>query len=355
MDEVAVMFHHMMRRVLSAICLMLIFGGPAKIAAQDSSKQQEAIRIETNLVSVPVIVSDQQGRYVAGLKREDFTIYQDRIRQQIAFFATSEEPLNVALLLDTSQSTRQILGEIKKTAAKFLKQLRPQDKAMVVTFDYDVHILCPLTSDQKIVEKAVKKAEIGDYVGTTLRDAIIRVTTGHLRGITGRKAIILLTDGKDHRSQTTMRELLGSIEESDTMIYPIYYTTGPAAGRMRPGRMPMPFPRRGPFGRRFPMPQPQRFPRPQRPEINQRANEKAEEFLQSLADNSAGRFYRSDAGDLKKTFELITDELRYQYRIGFYPESAQPGESHQLKVEVARPGLVVRARRTYRMPFANAQ
>lgn len=335
-------------RLAAMFALVCLTAGGIPALAQEPS-QQETIRIETNLVSIPVIVSDQQGRYVPDLQKQDFTIYQDRIRQQTAFFATSEEPLSVALLLDTSRSTQDILGDIRKAGSTFLKQLRPQDKAMVVSFDYQVHVLCGLTSDRKTIENSVKNAKLGDFVGTTLRDAIRQVIETHFRAVNGRKAIVLLTDGKDHGSRTSVRDLLEAVEESDTMIYPIYYVTGPRLRQPRVEPFPRPFPRRGGWGRRFPMPPPQRFPRPPRPAPNPRINERAEEFLGQLAEFSAGRLYFSQIGDLKKTFESITDELRHQYRLGFYPENARSGESHQLRIEVSRPGLVVRARRRFKL------
>lgn len=89
-------------------------------------------------MSVPVIVSDRQGRYISGLKAPDFTLYEDRNKQPISFFADTEEAINVALLLDTSRSTAGVLDDIKKAAKEFIKQLRPQDRAMVASFDYDL-------------------------------------------------------------------------------------------------------------------------------------------------------------------------------------------------------------------------
>jgi Ca-activated chloride channel homolog len=326
--------------------------------AQTQQESDAPIKLGSTLVSVPVIISDRNGRYIAGLKAADFTVYKDSIKQEIAFFATEEEPLNVALLLDTSRSTESVLDEIKDRAKEFLKQLKPQDRAMVVTFDYDVHVLTRLTSDRKALEQAIKNAEIGEYVGTTLRDAVFEVFDRHFKQVTGRKAIILLTDGKDHGSEVTTDELLEAAEESDTMIYSIFYTTNQPNFRMRDRR---PFPRDTPGGfppierrRRFPlMSEPvqefQRFPdRNQRRRRRAEQNERAEEFLEELSNVSAGRLYRSDIGDLKKNFALIADELRHQYRLGFYPDGEkQAGMLHKLRVEVARQDAVVRARRNY--------
>ncbi|MCI0748913.1 MAG: hypothetical protein L0Y58_26200, partial [Verrucomicrobia subdivision 3 bacterium] len=94
-------------------CAICAIAATAQTQRQDS---EQIIKIDTTLVSVPVIVSDQHGRYIAGLKASDFTLYEDRVKQPIVFFADTEEPINVALLLDTSKSTMQVLDDIKKTA-----------------------------------------------------------------------------------------------------------------------------------------------------------------------------------------------------------------------------------------------
>jgi VWFA-related protein len=308
----------------------------------------DVIKVESNLVSVPVIVSDRQNRYVSNLKVEDFKLYDNSAEQKIAFFDAAEEPLNVALLLDTSKSTQGVLDDIKKAAKNFLKELRPQDRALIVSFDYAVHRLCPLTSDRKVLEKAVKHAEVGDYVGTTLNDAVSDIMEKDLKPIRGRKAIILLTDGQDHGSQVSARELLNDASESDTMIYSIYYESSPARGF---DRARLPFPRRGGiFGGRGPasdrFPQEGREP-PARRERRRERGEDAVEFLTRLSEETSGRFYRSDVNDLKKNFDLIAEELRYQYRLGFYPELAD-GNLHTLKVQVERTDIAVRARHQYR-------
>jgi VWFA-related protein len=345
------------KKILFALHLIFLLVICAHLTQAQTKEEQDApIKLGSTLVSVPVIVSDRNGRYLAGLKSADFTLYKDGARQEIAFFATEEEPLNVALLLDTSRSTQGVLDEIKDRAKDFLKQLKPQDRAMVVTFDYDVHVLSGLTSDRKALEQAIKKAEIGEYLGTTLRDAVAEVFDHHFKQVTGRKAIVMLTDGKDHGSNISTDELMDAAEESDTMIYSIFYSTNmPMMRDARPNPRDNPggFP---PFGRRrrFPMlaepsTQYQRFPeRRERRRRREQQNERAEEFLEELANASAGRVYRGEVGDLKKNFALIADELRHQYRLGFYPDGdKKEGTLHKLRVEVGKPEAVVRARRSY--------
>lgn len=341
------------RSIISIITLVFVCWPNAIFV---SAQEDQSIKLQATLVSVPVIVSDRQGRYMSGLKMSDFTLYKDRVQQTIAAFDSVEEPINVALLLDTSKSTSNVLSEIKDAATDFLKTLRPQDRAMVVSFDYEAHVLSTLTSDRKALERAVKKAEIGFYPGTTLRDAIVKVTSESFKEIKGRKAIVLLTDGKDHGSRINETELLDSAAESDAMIYSIFYGTG--LGRAFDDRPRDRFPGRGRGGWRrrgggFDPP-PQMPERRRRRERMEQKNEDAAEFLNELSEVSAGRFYSSEVTDLKDTFNQIAEELRHQYRLGFYAgDDKHDGSVHRLTVQVARPGAVVRARNSYRAPLPN--
>ncbi|CAN5496631.1 hypothetical protein BH10ACI2_BH10ACI2_07990 [soil metagenome] len=344
------------------IVVLALFAGVFTVLAQDE-KAIETIRIDTRLVSVPVIVSDRNGRYVPNLTAGNFTVMHDGAKQNIDFFAATEEPLTIALLIDTSQSTRPVLGDIKDSAKSFLKLLTPKDRAMIVSFDYDIHMLSQLTGDQEQLKKAVKNAEIPKMMfGTLLRDAAFETVNRSFAGIRGRKAIIILTDGKDAGSRITSRELLHSLEESDTLIYTIMFKTGerqPVARVLGGGR------NGGIFGGGFPsgrgrggggrlpgrMPPPQQK-RPDNPRRDQRVEEKNEDaavFLQKLSDTTAGRFYPSKEGKLKTIFAEIVDELRFQYRLGFYPPDETGQKAfHELKIKVDRPETVVRARSGYR-------
>lgn len=332
----------MLHKLTIAVCIAAFVGGA--FAQTDTSS--DAIRIETRLVSVPTIVSDRNGRYIPNLTQTDFTVFQDGVQQSIDFFAATEEPISVALLIDTSQSTRPVLDDIKDSAKAFLKLLRPHDKAMIVAFDYDVHFLCLLTSDQDELKRAIKQAEIPrGIVGTRLRDAALQTINQAFLPIKGRKAMIILTDGKDAGSRISRSGLLHSLEESDTLIYTVMFKTDE-----RNIQRPSPFPGRergGVFGGRFP---PERRNEQRRAERVEQMNREAERFLRDMSETTAGRFYSSRNGKLKNTFASIVEELRFQYRLGFYPPEDEGANSlHELKVKVARPDAVVRARSNYRI------
>ncbi len=273
-------------------------------------------------------------------------------------FHRNTQPLNVALLLDTSRSTQEVLGKIKKAAKEFIKQLQPSDRCMIVSFDNDVEILSELTSDHKTLEKAIKNAEIGEQFGTVMQDAVYNVVNKQLANVKGRKAIIMLTDGKDFGSNTTKSDLLYRLEESDTIIYSVFYDTGNIPRRFNNNRFPdnrFPFPnRRNRTGGQRPRQNlfPDKFPRPNienARQRNQKANEEAIAFLGQMADATAGRLYQKAVTDLDETFKLIADELRKQYLIGYYPEISEAKKTtHQIKVRVDKTDVVVRAKSSYR-------
>ena len=314
----------------------------------------DVLKVYSNLVSVPVIVSDRDGRYIPGLKQEDFKLYDNNTQQALSFFDAAEEPLNVALLLDTSRSTQGVLDDIKKAAKNFLKELRPQDRAMILSFDYGIHKLSELTSDRKVLEQAIKDAKVGEVLGTLLNDAILESIERDLKPINGRKAIILLSDGEDAGSNTLQDDLISHAAESDAMIYSIYYESSLRPfGRGRP-RLGDIFGGRGPRRDRFPPPDDQRRgPRQDRRRQREEGRVSGEEFLTQLSQVSAGRFYQSKKTDLKKTFVLIAQELRNQYRLGFVPDNlARDGSLHSLKVKVDKPDVAVRARPQYRVAQA---
>lgn len=345
------------RNLMPAALALLLLLLTLPVSNAQQAQPVEVIKIDSNLVSVPVIVSDRENRYLPGLRVDDFKLYDNNAQQSIAFFDAAEEPLNVALLLDTSRSTEGALRKIKEAASHFLMGLRKQDRAMVTSFDFAVHHLSPLTSDRKILEQAIERAEVGQFFGTMLNDAVTEIIDRDFKPITGRKAIILLTDGEDFGSRISSPELLVSAAESDTMIYSIYYAPDPGRGFGNGG----PWRRRGGgiFGPRGPRlfdmreSMPGQFPQQRRRDQGLRRERREERrqdaiaFLTELSAETSGRFYRSDVTNLKQSFDFIAEELRYQYRLGFYPKIAD-GQLHTLKVNVARPDVAVRARRQYR-------
>jgi Ca-activated chloride channel homolog len=334
----------MLKKICCFTLFALSFGclfSPA-VKSQDKTNE-DVIKVDTNLVTIPVIVSDRQNRYISGLKAENFTVLKDGEEQNVEYFIAEESPINVAILLDTSRSTEPVLEEIQTAALEFIKQLKPGDRCMIVSFDWRVNVLSGLTNDREKLNRTILNAQIGERVGTVLQDAVYQTVDKNFLGVKGRKAVILLTDGKDHGSFTEKDELIYRLEESDTLVYSIFYETGFRQGQMRRERFPFPDrrDRRG-IWRRGGNPE-------RRRQRQEQANEDAREFLQEMADVSAGRFYEKEIKDLSKTFEAIAEELRKQYLIGFYPENVENGKVYQIKVRVDRRDAVVRAKNTFRV------
>jgi len=327
------------RHLASTFLALLALCGILRGSAEDQDSPAFEIKMDSTLINVPVIVTDMKDRYVPGLHASDFALYENGTSQEIKHFDSVEEPFNVALLLDTSFSARAVIDDIKQAAKDFVRQLRPQDRAMIVTFDWQVRTLCSLTDDHKVLENAIKKAAVADQLGTMLRAAVDRVQQQTFKPIKGRKAIVLLTDGKDAGSQVSARSLLASASAGDTLIYSVFYTTG------------LPQERESNVGRRAGVrPNPDLEEQRDRREKEAKArNKDATDFLEKLSESSAGRYYQSDLTNLRKTFEKIADELRNQYRLGFYPVDDRMGSTHNIKVEVNRSDLKVSARSIYRL------
>ncbi|MFN2596466.1 MAG: VWA domain-containing protein [Pyrinomonadaceae bacterium] len=169
---------------------------------------EDALRVETTLVTVPASVLERGGRYVPDLTREDFRVFEDGVEQRVAHFAPVEAALTVALLIDTSDSLRFRLEDVRRAALAFLDQLRAGDRVMIVTFDSQINILCEPTEDHDKARRAVAAA--GTAGGTRLYDALDFVIRQRLGGArTGRKAVVLFTDGADTGSfQATPKSTL---------------------------------------------------------------------------------------------------------------------------------------------------
>lgn len=337
-----------MLRKLFFLFLILI---PASISFAQTNPD-EIIKVETTLVNIPVIVSDRNGRNISGLQISDFSIFEDGKQQKIEYFASEESPLNIAILLDTSRSTQQVLNRIKKAAKDFLKNLKTNDRAMIVSFDNDVEVLNQLSADRKLLNNAINNAEIGERVGTILNDAVYEIVNKQFAGIKGRKAIILMTDGKDVGSFINNRDLIYSLEESDTLIYSVFYQTENFR-QLNRNRRNILFPNRR-NQRRSQFPFPDNFPNPNPPPNRQRgiyqqqANENAIAYLEKIADSTAGRVFQQDIENLDESFKTIADELRNQYLVGYYPESSSINTIHQIKVRINKNDVVVRAKNSYR-------
>ncbi|HKO59784.1 MAG TPA: VWA domain-containing protein [Pyrinomonadaceae bacterium] len=307
----------------------------------------DVVRIDTNLVTVPVSVFDRQGRLIPNLQRENFSVFENGVEQEIKHFEPTEKPFTVALLLDTSGSTVFDLWEIKEAAIAFAKQLRPQDRVLVVTFNDLVMLLTEATSDLKVVTEVIQRGANTGF-STRLYDAVALVINERLNKIEGRKAIVLFTDGVDTKSYlATYKSTLREAEELDGLIYAIQYdTTDFAAATQTPSNDLLIVTARAPDGTT------QRVvsgPTIAIPGTTIGDYQLADRYLHQLSENTGGLLYKAnDRVQLAGAFSKIAGELRSQYSLGYYPKiAAKRGERNLIKVRVNQPDLAVRARGSY--------
>jgi|SRR5215813_1546274 len=187
------------------------------------SSQVETLKIDTNLVTIPVIATDAGGLFVGDLRQEEFNIFEDDIKQDIAFFATVNTPFQVILMIDTSASTEGKLRQIQDAAVAFVDQLKPADRVKVISFDNELRDLNEFTNDRQELRSAIMKTRSGQ--GTRLYDAV-DLALSTIRPIQGRKAIVLFTDGVDyHSDSSTFDGTLRGLDEEGVIVYPIRYDT----------------------------------------------------------------------------------------------------------------------------------
>ncbi|MEJ7860120.1 MAG: VWA domain-containing protein [Pyrinomonadaceae bacterium] len=300
--------------------------------AAENVDEADVVKVETNLITIPVSVFDSNGLYIPNLRQADFKIFEDGAEQEIAYFGTSEKPFTVILLIDTSPSTAYKIEEIQSAATAFVNQLKPQDNVTVIEFDANVHVLTEATSDRQKIYKAIGKADFGD--GTSLYDAVDFSLRKRLSKIEGRKAIVLFTDGVDTTSyKNDFDSTIKNAEEAEALIFPIYYNT---FFDNRGGGTSSTIPNLGGI-------------------LTGRGNTSGEyalgrKYLEELSAVTGGRIFRPEAtpGGLTAAFEGIAEELRRQYSIGYYPQTeAKTGQRKQIKVRINRPNVVVRARDSY--------
>ncbi|MGH9948521.1 MAG: VWA domain-containing protein [Pyrinomonadaceae bacterium] len=290
----------------------------------DAATDENTIKVNTNLITIPVSVFDRNGLYIPNLRQDEFKIFEDGVEQQIAYFSASEKPITVALLLDTSYSTEYKIDEIRTAAKAFVDQLKIQDRVMVVEFRQKVKVRTELTTNRVEIYKGIDKADFGS--GTSIYEAVDETLREHLSKVEGRKAIVIFTDGVDTTSKkATFDSTLDYAEESDSLIFPIYYNT---------------------FG--YGVQSPSIFgPAPGTTAAEYAVGKK---YVDELAEYTGGRVFLPETtpGGLTRAFEGIAEELRRQYNIGYIPtDDGRPGQRKQIKIRVGRPNLLIRSRDSY--------
>jgi Ca-activated chloride channel family protein len=269
----------------------------ALLFAPIAFSQETTLHVDVKLVNIFVNVTDANGAIVGGLKKEDFAVTEDGRQQQIAVFERqSELPLNLALAIDTSGSVRKDMTEEANAARKFAHTiLRPQDEMSVFEFATLVRQLTPFTNKVSEIDRGLGQLR-GDWA-TAVYDAIIEGSQ-KLGARQGRKILVVVSDGDDTAKSSTYDDALEAALRNEVTIYSLIDVPIEAsAGRDLGG----------------------------------------EHALITLSEQTGGKHFYVEAGGLDKAFAQVSDDLRTQYLIGYYPQNQKPGRDfHYIKVTVPR-------------------
>jgi len=292
--------------LLPGVTALVMFAHPL-VAGQ----QQPLFRTGTELVDLYVTVTDDDGRLVPDLSREDFAIFDDGEPQEIVLFENDVRPITVVVMLDTSISTTNVMPLILGGAEQFLIRMLPEDRARVGAFNDKIEVLpAEFTGDRDRLIGRLDELDFGNE--TRLFDAIT-ASLDALQGVDGRKVVLVLTDGQDSASDIGWRGVLEQAIAEETMIYSIglevEYFDGARNRRTSPDRS-----------------------------------------LRRLAEETGGGYFELEETDeLGPTFTRVSQELHSQYVLGFEPPVTD-GKSHRLELKVGRRGMTARSRRSYIAP-----
>lgn len=304
---------------------------PALPRGQQTQGQQPAraptIRAEVNLVNLFATVRDKNKRIVTDLKQNDFKVYEDGREEKVSFFSKEMTlPITLGLLLDTSGSEQYMLSAIQDAGSRFLHRvLKKGDEAMVISFDTDPDLLADFTDDRSILDRAIRKARInapsGGYIagnpgpvpgagsaGTVLYDAIYTACGDKLNGEAGRKAIVIVTDAQDEGSKVKLEDAIEAAQRTDTVIH-ILLVYDPRYGGNT-------------------------------------------SVAHKLTDETGGRMIVVHSEKkLEEAFDQISEELRSQYTLGYYPTNTEKdGKFRKVRVETENKDYKVLTRRGYYAP-----
>ena len=351
----------------AVIAAAVLIAGGSNVSGQkqDDQKKDDAFRFRSGveLVNVTATVTDKSGRFVPGLRQEDFTLYEDNVRQDISHFSNERVPVSLGILLDTSGSMAgEKIDNALAAIDRFLGSLLdPTDEIFIYRFSNFPELLQNWTTDRTRLSRAIRRMNAGGATAMydTLAEAVPLASTGQNR----KKAIVLISDGNDTNSDTPLSAVKQLIRESEVMVYAIgidgqsetssWGTPFPRGPQPIP--IPMPFPGgrrpRGRGGIMLPFQQYQfpQFPGQRRGGImgsnDDRVNVHA---LREITDDSGGRTEIVRTGrDLDPATANIADELSRQYYLGYSSTGKKDGRWHTIRVELKDPSLHIRSRRGY--------
>jgi Ca-activated chloride channel family protein len=287
----------------AAVAGIAAWGSRLEAGAQD----QPIFKAGVRTVPIYATVVDGSGRLVPDLGRGDFSITDNGKPTDVTLFSNESQPFTAVVMLDTSASMTANLKLLNRAAEQFLLRLLPVDKAQVGAFNDKIQLSGTFTNNRDELIDELNELYFGNP--TRLNDAIA-ASLDALQGVDGRRVILVFTDGEDTASRTGFKTVLERARDEEVMVYSIglesEYFNGQRVVRSRPSR-----------------------------------------DLRRIAEETGGGYFELEkTADLAPTFTRVAQELRSQYLIGFAP-AALDGKVHKLDVKIAKPGMTVRARRSY--------
>jgi Ca-activated chloride channel homolog len=284
---------------------------------QSQDRSSDTIKIETQLVQLDVTVIDQNNNPVFGLSKEDFTVYEDKVKQTINSLSREEVPLSFGIVIDTSGTMRPILQTVSDAGRDLIKQMRPDDEAFLAQFKIESELVQDFTHDKRELEESME--QLYTMGGTALLDAIIATSDyANEKGEHRRKAIVVISDGIEKNSASKIKEVIDAIKENEVQLYMIGFIEEDET--------------RSFFGKS--------------------ARKKAQELLFNLAEDSGGRaFFPKDVAEIPAIAQQIAKDMRTQYVISYYPSNFErDGSFRVVRVDVTAKNnrkLIARTRRGY--------
>ncbi|HXK62069.1 MAG TPA: VWA domain-containing protein [Acidobacteriota bacterium] len=279
--------------------------------------------VEVDQVVVYAAVYDKAGQLVTGLTKDDFTVLEDKVPQEISYFGLADMPSTVGIVVDCSGSMRQKIDEVIDAIKLFLSQNNPQNELFLIRFNDEVELEESFTNDPEDITDALDNLVVSG--GTALYDAVMLAVEEARRGSEPRKAVIVFTDGEDKDSYYKHSEVLSKIQEADVQVHIVAFLDSDLSSEG------------GFFG------------------IFKSEREKVTKLITDIAEMSGGRvIFPEKTEELKPAFEAIAQDLRNQYRLGYISSNqARDGSWRRVDVEVKgakQKGFRVRAKKGYTAP-----
>jgi Ca-activated chloride channel homolog len=282
----------------------------SKRASKEPPAPRSTLRVDTNLVLVPVSVNDPLSRPVSGLEKENFRLFEDKVEQPITHFAMDDEPIAAGLVFDTSGSMGSKLNRSRMAAAEFFKIANPEDEFFLVEFDDSPRLVVPLTSNTGEIQN--KLAFSRSHGSTALLDAVYLALHEMKKSKKNKKALLIISDGGDNHSRYSVGEVKGIVIESDVLIYAIGVFGGGATAEEEGGPG----------------------------------------LLSHLAEQTGGRLLFADPVELPNVAQKIGIELRNRYILGYSPKNQErDGKYHRIEVKLIPPRGLPKLKAHWRLGY----